>query len=405
MLPALIVFGITWMIIAFRRLRLLPIGRAGGALFGAVGMVAVGALTPEETWDAIDHDTLALLLGMMIVTAYLQRAGWFDWLAHRALASAGTPMRLLLAVAWLSAFLSAWLVNDTVCLFVTPVVVTACKRAKLPILPYLMAVATSANLGSAATLVGNPQNMLVGSLSGMEFARFLALCGPAAIAGMAVNSALLWAYYGRSLGSAPIDAPSAPPTLAKDAYLVAAVTIGLVAAFALGAHLGYAALGGAVTLFVLDRREPTDVFAAVDWSLLLFFAGLFVVVEGLASTGLVEQAWQALAPGMRFDSVAGIATFTAGMAVGSNIVSNVPLVLLVGPNLGTLGGEEQGWALLGYITTVAGNLTLVGSVANLIVAQKALPDHDLGFFEYLKFGVVSTLLALLVGVPIVVALS
>lgn len=403
-LPALAVFGLTWLLIAFRRLRWLPIGRPAGALLGAVGMIGVGALSFDEAWRAVDGGTLALLLGMMLVTHYLERAGLFAWSAHHLLGVAQTPLRLLYAISLSSAVLSAVLVNDTVCLFLTPLVLGLVTRAGLPPGPFLVALATSANLGSALTLVGNPQNMLVGSMSGMPFATFTARALPAVVAGLAVHAAVLWLAYRRALGDDPLPARGPAPALGRDAPRAAAVFAGVVLAFALGAHLGVAALAGAVALMVLDRREPTEALAAVDGSLLLFFAGLFVVVHGLSATGLPERAWSAAAPSLSL-SGGGLAALTVGLTVGSNVVSNVPLVLLVGERLATLGDPELSWVLLGFVTTVAGNLTLVGSVANVIVAEQAKGVHELGFFEYLSVGLPSTLAVLAVGVPILAALG
>lgn len=399
---AVAVFALAWLLVAFRRLRWLPIGRPAGALLGAVGMVAVGALSFEEAWAAIDGDTLALLLGMMLVTAYLERAGLFAWSAHGLIGAARTPLRLLLALSWSAAALSAVLVNDTVCLFMTPLVLGIVRRAGLPPAPFLVALATSANLGSAATLVGNPQNMLIGSMSGLPFTGFFLASLPAVLAGMAVHSAVLVVAYGRRLGRAPIPHDGPAPSPARDAPLVSAVFLGVVVLFAAGVHLGFAALAGAVALMILDRREPRDALAAVDWSLLLFFASLFVVVRGLASTGLPDAAWAEVAPSASLDG-AGLGLLSAALAVGSNIVSNVPLVLLVGDRLASLGRPELTWTLLAFVTTVAGNLTLVGSVANVIVAEQAKDVHELGFFEYLAVGFPSTVLVLAVGVPILAA--
>jgi Na+/H+ antiporter NhaD/arsenite permease-like protein len=396
----LAIFLLSYVLIASRRVPWLPIGRTAGALLGAVLMVVCGVVTPAQAYAAIDHDTLALLLGMMLLTAYLDRAGVLDQVGERVLARAGSPGALLVRVALLSGLLSALLVNDTVCLFLTPVVVRTCRRHGLPMTPYLMALATSANLGSSATLVGNPQNMLIGSMSGLAFTRFLALVGPTAAVALVANTALLWLFYRRALAGSTVVAPQEPPVpRTADGARVVAVLVGVAAAFLGGAHLGFAALGGAVLLMVWDRQEPRDVFAAVDWSLLVFFAGLFVVVGGLASTGLVDAAWAQLAPSLRLDTARGALAFSGVMTVGSNLVSNVPLVLLAGPNLDALGGGALGWAMLGYVTTVAGNLTLVGSVANLIVAEGAREHHDLGFVEYLRFGLPSTLVSLAVGVP------
>ncbi|GMV39158.1 MAG: 46 kDa membrane protein [Myxococcales bacterium] len=396
------IFLLTYALIASRRLSLLPIGRPAGALLGAFAMVAAGVLTPEESYAAIDGDTILLLFSMMVVAAYLERAGLFDRLASAVLARARTPWRLLVAVSLVSGVGSAFLVNDTVCLFLTPIVVTTCVRAGLPLGPYLLAVATSANIGSAATLVGNPQNMIIGSLSDVSFSRFSALCAPAALVGLAINLALLAAFFRRELPPTLASAPRTAPARPGLAWIVLA---GIIVAFFAGAHLGYAALAGALAFVVAERHDPRETFARVDWPLLIFFAALFVVVRGLASTGMVEALWEDLSPLLDLASPGGLASFTALMTAGSNVFSNVPMVLLTGPRLEALGYGELGWALLGFVTTVAGNLTLLGSVANIIVAEGAREHYTLGFMEYLRFGLVSTLLVLAAGVPLIAWLA
>ncbi|MBN1420396.1 MAG: anion transporter [Planctomycetes bacterium] len=395
------VFFLTYALIAARRLRVLPIGRPAGALLGATLMVAIGALTPDESFRAIDHDTIVLLLGMMLLTAYLDLSGFFAWMADRMLRLARTPWRLLAGTALLAALLSAFLVNDPVCLFMTPMVVAACRRARLPMGPYLIALATSANIGSAATIVGNPQNMIIGSLSGTSFARFLAHAAGPVVAGLALNVALLWLYYRRSLparfeisGRASVSVDRA--RLAR----VGVVAAGVIAGFFAGLHLGYTALGGGVAIMVMERKEPSEALRRVDWTLLVFFASLFIVVQAFARTGLFDDVWAWAAPRMRLSEPSGVAAFSALMAAGSNLVSNVPMVLLVGPHIDGLGAGGIGWVLLAFATTVAGNLTLVGSVANIIVAEAAKEDYALGFLEYLRFGVVSTVIVLATGVPI-----
>lgn len=403
---AVSIFCLTYALIASRRLRLLPIGRPAGALLGAVLMVASGVLSPEASYEAVDGDTIVLLFGMMLITAHLEEAGFFDLLAAGLLRAGGSPWRLLWTLSVASAALSAFLVNDTVCLFLTPVVVAACRRGGLPMGPYLIALATSANLGSAATLVGNPQNMIVGSLSGLSFVPFLLCAGPAAAAGVAINVALLALYYRRGLPArVGGDAPEPPRIDRRRLRFTLAAAAGVVAGFFAGFHLGYTTLAGAMVLVLADRKEPRGAFAKVDWPLLVFFCCLFIVVGGLASTGLPEAAWSAASPYFRLAEARGAALFTALMVLGSNVFSNVPMVLLTGPHLGELGSEALGWTLLAFTTTVAGNLTLVGSVANIIVAEGARDDYALGFVEYLRFGAVSTLLALAAGVPILYLLA
>lgn len=404
---AVAVFVLAYALIAARRLRWLPIGRPAGALLGAVLMVVLGVLSPEESYKAINHDTIVLLLGMMIITAYLDEAAFFDWAVGGLLRLGGTPWRLLALVSLLAGGLSAFLVNDAVCLFMTPIVVLVCARCQLPFAPYLLALATSANIGSAATLVGNPQNMIIGSLSKLPFGRFMLASGAAALVGLLVNLGLLWLYYGRSLpatfslpGDAHVGRDPDPRALRRVLAVVALVVVGF---FLRPRELAYVTLAGAVALMVLERAEPKRIFERVDWTLLVFFCALFVVVDGLRQTGFVEAVWTASRERLALGEPGGITLFTLLIVVGSNLVSNVPLVLLTGPYLGTLGADPlTGWALLAFTSTVAGNLTLMGSVANIIVAEGAKEQYTLGFFEYLRFGAVSTVAVLVTGVPVLV---
>jgi len=397
------IFVLTYALIAARRSRWLPLGRPAGAMLGAVLMVAAGALTPEQSFRAIDGNTILLLFALMLLTVYVERAGFFDWAVRATVAHVASPMGLLAAVSLLAGGLSAFLMNDTVCVFLTPLVCALCARTGLPYAPFLMAVATSANVGSALTLVGNPQNMIIGTFSRMDFVPFLLRSLPAVAVGLALNTGLLWLFYRRrlqasaSLAEHGFDAPIDRPRL----LLLGLVLAGIATGFASGLHLGYTVLAGVCVLMVTTREDPRPVFARVDWGLLVFFSGLFVVVEGLVTTGLVARGWHAALPWMNLTSGPGVARLTAFLTAGSNVVSNVPMTLLTGPSLPALGHPAFGWVLLGYVTTVAGNLTLLGSVANLIVAERARDHYALGFWEYLRFGLPATLLVLAAGVPLV----
>ena len=385
------VFLATYLLVATRRVAVLPVGRVAGALLGAVMMVALGALTPAQSFAAIDHDTILLLFGMMLLMVYAERGGLFARIVAGALTVARGSGQLLVLVSLMSALLSAFLVNDAVCLLLTPIVVALCGRANLPLAPYLLAICTSANIGSAATLVGNPQNMIVGNLSGIGFGEFMALAGPPALVGLAINTGLLWLYYRRRLPAGPL--PPGPAVVGVQDPWVLPVLALVALGFLAGLHLGYTALAGALVFVVRDRRAPDTALAQVDWGLLAFFCGLFIVVRGLANTGIVGLLWASAAPS-QLGSPGSLAAFTGLLAVGSNLVSNVPMVLLAGPEVAAYADPRMAWVALALATTVAGNFTLLGSVANLIVAEQAAPQHELGFFEYLRFGVVSTLLVL-----------
>ncbi|MCK9462706.1 MAG: anion transporter [Proteobacteria bacterium] len=405
-----IVFAATYVGIASRRLKLLPVGRPAIAMLGALGMVIIGALTPEESYAAVDGDTILLLFGMMLLAAYLKDVGLVDWLGDLVARRCRTALSLLAAISLLSGVLSAILLNDSVCLFLTPVVLAFCARFGLPIGPFLIAVATSANIGSAATIVGNPQNMLIGSVSGIPFLDFAAAAGPIAAVGLGLNTALLVLYYRKQLAGRVLDLerpPSPAPGSSKGSmrWVALAVLAAVIAAFLAGFHLGYTTLAGASVLMIAAREDPRKVFARVDWTLLVFFCGLFIVVAGLGKTGLVERAWAASAQYLVPDGALGYGAITAFLVGGSNLVSNVPMTLIAAPFVPALGLGDSGYVLLAFVTTVAGNLTLLGSVANIIVAEMARKEYDLGYVEYLKFGAVSTVLVLAAGVAVLALMA
>lgn len=400
------IFVLTYVLIASRRLSLLPIGRPAGALLGAVLMVLVGAITPEESYRAVDHDTILLLFAMMMIAAYLDREKFFDWAAARLIARVSGAWSFLWTLSVLSAVLSALLLNDTICLFFTPIVLSVCRREKLPPGPYLIALATSSNLGSAATLVGNPQNMIVGAISQMPFARFAAFSAPAAAAAMLVQIACLWLWYGRRLprGPLPIEAPPVDVDWRRLGFTLLVIA-GVVIGFFAGGHLGFTALAGVMVLVVADRKDVRATMARIDGPLLVFFCALFIVVAALVKTGIADRVWSISHDAMVFTTARGVAVFSAVMVIGSNLLSNVPMVLVAGSKIPELGPPELGYLLLAYTTTVAGNLTLVGSVANIIVAEGARRTHPLGFFEYLRFGLPTTIINLVVGTSVLVALA
>ncbi len=396
---AITIFALTYLLISSRRLKLLPLNRPAAALLGTVLMVGTGVLTPEQAYRAVDYDTLVLLLGMMLIAAYLHLGGFFDWAAHWTLRVAGTPQRLLACLILTSGVLSALLVNDTVCLMLSPLVVRVIARSGLPLLPYLLALAMSANLGSVCTLVGNPQNMIIGQLSGLSFGRFTLALLPAAAAGLLIQFVVLRLGFRRALreawlAGAPGDAPPMDRRLVRLALLTLA---GVFAGFLAGWDLAWTALAGGAVLMVLARRDTHEVLKQVDWHLLVLFAALFVVVEGLNRTGLPGQLYASLR-GLFGDTATALAWNLAWFtASGSNIFSNVPFVLVAGQWLENFANPPLMWKVMALATTFAGNLTLLGSVANLIVVESARGHIEVGFWDYARYGIPVTLLTLVAG--------
>jgi Na+/H+ antiporter NhaD/arsenite permease-like protein len=392
MTAALVVFTLTYLAIAAGRVPWLSIDRPAAALLGAVMMVATGVLLPAEAGAAVNGDTLGLLLGMMILAAYLAEAGFFRWASWRVIRAAGTPRSLLWGLTLTAGVLSAFLVNDTVCLLMTPLVVRIVDDADLPPLPYLLAIAFGSNAGSVATLTGNPQNMLVGTLSGISYPRFAAALALPAAASLLVVAAVLHLQFRtqlprRALTNQALPEPPVDRRLLRRALLAAALAV---AGFLAGFPLAWTALFAAALLMAVAGRAPREALARVDWPLLLFFAGLFVVVAGVGRAGLAERFYQAFAPWLGATPERQVLAFSGFTVVASQVVSNVPFVLLAGHWIPRLVDPELLWLATALSSTLAGNLTVVGSVANLIVLELAGPKGRIGFWRFFRHGAVVT---------------
>ena len=403
---AVVIFCGTYLLISGRRLKILPLNRPAAALLGAVLMVACGVMTPEQVYRSVDYDTLVLLLGMMLLSSYLFLAGFFDWAADWILRRAKTPQALLLYLVCTSGVLSALLVNDTVCLMLTPLVVAVMVKGKLPLPPYLLALAMSANLGSVATLVGNPQNMIIGHLSGIPFLRFSAALTPVAVVGLALEYAVLRVGFRKTFSQAVIHRPETRPRPLDRGLLglTLAVLALVFAGFVAGLNLSWTALAGGALLMVLARRDTHEVLKLVDWHLLLFFAALFAVVEGLTGTGLPDQLYSRVRH--VFGASAGVQAWNLAWfsALGSNVFSNVPFVLVAGKWINNFAQPELMWKVMALATTFAGNLTILGSVANIIVVESARTHVEVGFWDYARYGIPVTVLTTVAGMAVLMLL-
>ena len=407
---AAIIFGITFILISFRRLKFLPIGRPSSALLGAVLMVAFGVMTPKEVYELVNWDTICLLLGMMIVAEHLRSAGLFETITSK-LESFNKPFALLTVVAFSAAILSAILVNDPVCVVFTPLVLLLCHKKHLNPLPFLIVLATSSNIGSCLTLTGNPQNMIIGSISKLGFIPFMSKMFLPFLVAMAINLGLAWLYYGKKL---TLDSAT-PETKAADAAITEAedhplktrrLRIGLLGlvitciGFITGCSMAFSALAGAVIVITFHRKDPGEILAKLDWSLLMFFSALFVVIGGLQTSGLAVAIadWSLKLISGSLNQQIWI--FSGVTLIGSNLLSNVPFVLLASNSVPSLSNPELFWCLLAFVSTIAGNLTIFGSVANMIVAETAGDKCKISFWEFARFGMVSTILCLIAGIII-----
>jgi Na+/H+ antiporter NhaD/arsenite permease-like protein len=406
LITALIIFLATYLFLAGAELPFLKLDRAGGALAGAVAMVAFGVLTPEQVYrDAVNWDTIVLLLGMMILSSLMARAGIFRWVSWAGLARARGPRTLLLAIVAVAGGLSALLVNDTVCVMCTPIVLALVEEARLPPPPYLLALAFASNAGSVATLTGNPQNMLIGTLSGIGYGRFAeALVLPAVLSLGCVYLVLRLAFR-RELAAAPwVDARIPEPPLRRgDALLCAGALVFVVAGFLAGYNLAWTAMLGAALLLIATRGDPREIFAQVDGTLLLFFAALFVVIHGVAQAGIAERLYGWLQPAFGSDALHQTFRFGAFTVIACQLVSNVPFVLLASHWIPKMADPHLSWLSLALVSTLAGNLTPVASVANLIVLELAGARGRIPFLRFLLVGAGATFLPLAVGLATLLA--
>ncbi len=390
----LVLFALTYAGITARRVTVLPIGRPSVALVGACLLVVAGlfagpyGLGPDEALGSVEPHTITLLFGTMVIAAGLGAAGFFDWattfLARRVTSRAA----LLWLVTCGSGLLSAALLNDAVCLLATPLVVRLARETRTALHPLLFGVAMGSNAGSALTLSGNPQNMLVARLSGLSYRGYLLDAAIPTLVALALTAALLHLIHRRVLAVPDPQATLEVETTPLDPRLLGATLVallGIVVANLAGASLAWSALIGAAVVLIAGGEHAERLLNRVDWSVLVFFASLFVVVAALQKTGLPAEWLGAMGSGR------SLLVLVLVLALGSQVVSNVPLILLLAPYIRSFPDQTQAWTITALVTTIAGNLTLLGSVANIIVMERA--RVRLGFWEYLRVGVPVTVVS------------
>ncbi len=391
-MTALAIFLGVYFVLAVGRLPGFRVDRTGAAIIGAALMVGAGVLTLDQAYRAINFDTIVLLFGMMMVAANLRLSGFFTVAGAWAVERARRPLALLAAIVAVSGALSAVFVNDTMCLVLTPLVAEITVALKRNPVPYLLGVAMASNIGSAATITGNPQNMLIGSYSGIPYARFAAASAPVAAIGLVATVAAIYLFHRDEFRhSDRLAAFHHPHRLNRPLMWKAlAVSAGMLAFFFAGWAVPKVAVVGGAVLLLTRRVKPAKIYVQVDWPLLVMFAGLFVVVAGMEQSGLEQRLAEAVAS-LRLDNVY---VLTALAAAISNIVSNVPAVLIFKPFLAHMAHPERAWLTLAASSTLAGNLTVVGSIANLIVVERARGQARIGFWDYARVGIPLTLATL-----------
>ena len=394
---AVAIFAMTYLVLAIGRLPGFRLDRAGAALVGASLMVAVGVMPLEEVPKAIDFDTIILLLGVMIVVANLRLSGFFGLVNGWVVTRARHPIVLLTTVVLVSGVLSAFLVNDTICLVLTPLVLDLVTQLRRNPVPYLLGIAMASNIGSTATITGNPQNMIIGSLSHLPYSTFAAALSPIAGIGLVLTVVLIAVAYRsefwtrQRLGGEPQRAYANWPIIIKSVAVLLAMVGGF---FAGVAPALVAIVAGSILLFT-RRIKSEKIYAEIDWTLLLMFAGLFIVIAGLEKSMLSPGVVTAVER-LRLEDIPVLSGITALL---SNIVSNVPAVLVLKPFIAQLQNQQQAWLSVAMASTLAGNFAIVGSVANLIVVQRARAQNvEIGFWEYSRVGAPLTVVTIGVGI-------
>ena len=389
------IFFASYFVFALGKFPGLKIDRPGAAIIGAVLMVAFRIMTAQQALSAIDFSTIVLLFSMTLIVAHLHLGGFFDWIAELTVLRLN-GRQLLAVVIFVSGILSAFLVNDIVCLVLTPFIVGITRRLGVAPIPYLLALATASNVGSVATITGNPQNMLIGSVSQIGYLDFLAHLGPVALGGLLIDWALLhWLYLRRSsLAQGPAVAPSGRTAAHTVSMKPVIVLLIVLAGFVSGVPPALMAAVGAALLLITRTTEPRLVYEEVDWGLLVFFIGLFIIVGGAERAGLTEKLLQ---PFLAWN-LHRVWSYSALTALLSNIVSNVPAVVLLKSLVPGFPDPRLGWLTLAMSSTLAGNLTITGSVANIIVVERARPGVHIGFRDYFRLGLPLTLLTLTWGI-------
>ncbi len=365
------VFAVVYAGMLLGGLPFVQLDRTGVALLGAIALVALGAVTPAAAAQAVHLPTLLLLFSFMVISAQMRLGGFYTRVTLELVDLRVSPPALLGLVIAVVGTLSAVFSNDVICLAIAPVLADACLARRLDPVPYLLGLACAANVGSAATLIGNPQNMLIGQVLGLSFGGyFLEAIGPVLIGLAATWGILVWQTRGR--WRTVLDDP--PPERRQDyaAYdrwqtmKGLGVAGALVAAFLLSElPRDVAALGGAGLLLMSRRFHSHKMLGLVDWELLVLFVGLFVVNHALAQTGLAATALAWLGDaGVPLTDTGPLFVVTL---VLSNLVSNVPAVMLLLP----AATEPFSGPMLALVSTLSGNLLIVGSIANLIVVDAA----------------------------------
>jgi Na+/H+ antiporter NhaD/arsenite permease-like protein len=399
----IVIFLVTYFFIAVESGRGSHLDRTAAAFCGAVAMVLAGVVPLTEAYQAINWDTLIFLLGMMILVAHFQVSGFFDWIAVHVATFARTRFQLLVLLVFTSGILSAFFVNDTICLIFTPIVLLVGSRLKIPPVPYVIAVATSANIGSVMSVTGNPQNAVIGVTANFSFLGFLAHLAPVTLIGLALNVAVISLFFRREILHRPLHmaVPELPVRVHKSLLIKCAVAALLVIVlWIMGYSFPLVAIAVGAFILVIGRVKAQNIYNRIDWEVLLFFASLFVVIRGFQESGAVDYLIKRFQAGLQGSAVSQLFAVSATMLALSNLVSNLPAVLLVRPLVASLPNSRFIWLAVASTSTLAGNATPLSSVANLIVLQQAEKEVQISFWEFARVGLIITALTTLLAIAV-----
>ena len=394
---AVVIFALSYLGIAFGSIPGLALDRTGFALLGAIAMIAAGVLGVHVAVESVDVPTILLLYALMVISAQFRLGGFYTWTALRITHHLEKPERFLALLMGVSALFSAILANDIVCLAFTPVLAVALLRARLNPIPFLLGLAAASNIGSAATIIGNPQNMLIGQVLHLEFGAFLLWCLPPALLALAAAyGIILWLYRGRfhaaveSSWNGAADWPSLNRWQSGKGLLVTAVVMAL---FFTRIPRELTAITAAGILLCSRRMKSRALLGLVDWHLITLFCGLFIIVRGIEQTGLPATVVDTL--GQRGLDLHNLYALTGVSVILSNLVSNVPATMLL-VKFADAAKPVEGY-VLALSSTFAGNLLTIGSIANLIVIEQAKSfGIEISFREHARTGIPVTLASLLV---------
>lgn len=388
-LVVLVILIFTLAIFTLGKSPVFRVDRTGSVIVGSVIILACGFVSFDQAIGFVDFRTIVILFCMMLVVANLKVAGLFEYLGSMILQRVRSERMLLAVVIASTGFMSAVAINDIICLLFTPVVLLLCKQLCIDAKPYLIAVAMSSNIGSAATLLGNPQNILVGSLSQLNLLAYVLAVLPIVVVGLVITYLVIYYLYKDNM-QANICA-NASTSLHYHKYLLIKgllVLLAIVVGYMAGFDLTLLAMSGAAFLLITRRINPNKLYTSIDFNLLIMFVGLFIVIGEVEHSGLLKSFLRMLPD----DITSSFGFFTVLTVVLSNIVSNVPAVLLL---QGFVPTEQSAawWTALALFSTIAGNLTLFGSMANLIVVEIAKREHvQVSAREYLRVGLPVTII-------------